>query len=80
MCYWGYAATGGGIPPLRRLVVTVPFFCLQMPRNRLRRTEKAKWSTDELQKAVNAVTVGRSVKSASKMFNIPRTTLGSFRM
>lgn len=46
-----------------------------MPRNRLRRTEKAKWTAEDLQKAVNAVNDGQSVKSVSKMCNIPRTTL-----
>ncbi|KAJ4430341.1 hypothetical protein ANN_22557 [Periplaneta americana] len=71
----GYGAMGGGISPLPQLVVTVPIFSLQMPRNRLRSTDKAKWTKDDIEKAIKAVNDGRSVKSASKMFNIPRTTL-----
>ncbi|KAJ8939093.1 hypothetical protein NQ318_003206 [Aromia moschata] len=46
-----------------------------MPRNRLRTTTKAKWTKEDFEKAVEAVLNGGSIRSASKAFKIPFSTL-----
>lgn len=46
-----------------------------MVRSRTRTTQKAKWSEESLINAIKEVQNGKSVKSVSKEFNIPRTTL-----
>lgn len=46
-----------------------------MVRARKRTTEKAKWTEGQLQEAMRLDSEGRSVKSVSNQFGIPRTTL-----
>lgn len=46
-----------------------------MVRNRQRTTDKAKWSAETLKSAIQMIKSGSSVKSVSKKFQIPRSTL-----
>lgn len=46
-----------------------------MARSRKRTSDKAKWTKQQLEAAISAVRDGRSVKSVSSEFSIPRTTL-----
>jgi transposase len=46
-----------------------------MPRIRERETEKASWSKEVLESAIKAVQDGKSIRTASKSFSIPFSTL-----
>ena len=39
---------------------------------------RAKWSTQDLRQAIEAVENGRSIAEAARSFNIPRRTLGDW--
>ena len=54
---------------------TEPFCGFQMVRSRERTTQKAKWSEEDLKKAIEAVRSGISKKKAAGNFGIPRSTL-----
>lgn len=47
---------------------------LQM-RNRKRNTDRAKWTENDLQNAIEANVEGKSLREAARLFNIPVTTL-----
>lgn len=47
----------------------------QMPRKYIRKTNKASWTSEQLNKAVQAIHNGRSVRNVSNTFSIPRSTL-----
>ena len=47
-----------------------------MPRTYKRKTNKASWTADGLQMAINSVTqAGVKIRQAAKMYNIPFSTL-----
>lgn len=46
-----------------------------MPRKYKKRTDRRRWKKDELQRALQAIRDGFSVHKASKVFEIPRSTL-----
>lgn len=46
-----------------------------MPRTYCRETQKASWTSVQLKAALNSIRNGSSVREASKIFNIPRSTL-----
>jgi transposase len=59
------------------LVEELGFNLLQMPRTRQRKTKKKKasWSKEILESAIKAVQDGKPIRSVSKSFNIPFSTL-----
>lgn len=46
-----------------------------MPRVYKRKSEKARWTAEQLSAAINAINSGRSVREVARSFNIPRSTL-----
>lgn len=46
-----------------------------MPRTYIRKTEKAKWTSEDLAKALKSIQEGSSIRSASKTSGIPFSTL-----
>ena len=46
-----------------------------MPRNYIRKTNKALWSPEAMENALKAVKRGSSVRAAAQRFGIPRATL-----
>lgn len=55
--------------------ILTPFCAFQIVRSRERKTQKAKWTEENLHKAIKAVENGVSKKKAAKDFEIPRSTL-----
>lgn len=46
-----------------------------MPRTYARKTEKSKWTEDELRAAITAIKSGRKIREVGRSFNIPEATL-----
>lgn len=59
------------LPQLDRSLLSL----FQMPRNRIRTTDKAKWTSEQIQQAMKAVNEGTSIRKASKQYGIPFSTL-----
>ena len=71
----GYQCSyNNAITPNTKNELLIKYFIFQMPRDK-RRTNKAAWTAETLQAALEAVNGGRALREVARAFSIPRETL-----